>query len=318
MSVRLLLRRMLALLITLGGASAAQAICSTSSPSVTFTPGSSYDVQANGIPSVSSAAGLSCSSPTLSVLGTSYARATMTSANGFQLSNGADTIPYLVSPMSDFSQSFNQTATFDYMNITFLALLGILNGNNFTPMLYLKLNGMPNVSAGTYTDTLTINWSWKVCNSVQAGTLCVGYETATGSSTILVKLVVGQDCRINAPDVSFASAPLASQFATVSQAVLVDCTKNSSYKVSFTSGNGGSARPWRAMSDGAGHSLQYNIYQPDGTTIWDETNPTLSATAGSGSTTPSQAQAYKVKINPAQITPPAGHYQDLVSVVISF
>ena len=309
---------MLAILLALGGASAAQAICTTSSPSVIFTPGSSYDVQAGGIPSTSSSAGLSCSSPTLSVLGTSYARATMTSANGFLLSNGADTIPYLVSPFSDFSQPFNQNATFDYLNVTFLALLGVLNGNNFTPMINLKLNGAPNISAGTYTDTLTISWSWKVCNSVQAGILCVGYETATGSSTIQVKLVVGQDCRISAPDVSFGSAPLVSQFATVSQAVLVDCTKNSAYKVSFTSGNGGSARPWRTMSDGAGHSLQYNIYQPDGTTIWDESNPTHSATPGGGSTAPSQPQAYKVKINSGQITPPAGHYQDLVSVVISF
>ncbi|HLZ79488.1 MAG TPA: hypothetical protein VKQ09_09130, partial [Sphingomonas sp.] len=62
---------MLALLLALGGASAVQAICSTSSPSVIFTPGSSYDVQAGGIPSISSSAGLSCSSPTLSVLGSS-------------------------------------------------------------------------------------------------------------------------------------------------------------------------------------------------------------------------------------------------------
>ncbi len=307
----------LALLLALGAASAAQAICTTSSPSVTFTAGSSYDVQSNAIPGLSSAAGLSCSSPTLSVLGASYAHATMTSGNGFVLSNGSDTIPYQVSPFSDGSQPFTQNGTFDYMNPAFLVLLGILNGTNLTPMIYLKLTGAPNVSAGTYSDTLTINWSWKVCNSVLAG-LCVGYETGTSVSTIPVKLIVGQDCRISAPDVSFGSAPLVSQFPTVSQAVLVDCTKNSTYYVAFTSGSAGNARPWRTMNDGAGHLLQYNLYRTDGTTIWDETNPMQSASQGAGTTTPSQPQAYKVRINPAQITPAAGHYQDQVSVVVSF
>jgi spore coat protein U-like protein len=88
--------------------------------------------------------------------------------------------------------------------------------------------------------------------------------------------------------------------------------------VAFTNGNSGAARPWRAMSDGNGHTLQYNIYQTDGTTIWDQTNPVTSTQTGTGSLTPSQMQSYVAKVNPAQATPPAGTYTDNVSVVISF
>jgi spore coat protein U-like protein len=158
-----------------------------------------------------------------------------------------------------------------------------------------------------------------VCNGLNlAGIACAGFDQGTATTTVTITLVVGADCKINAPDVVFGTAALASQFSAVSQAVLVDCTVGSSYKVSFSSGANGSSRPWRTMSDGAGHTLQYNIYRTDGTTIWDETNPLTSSTVGTGSTTPSQMQSYVAKINAAQITPPAGTYTDNVNVIISF
>ena len=214
---------------------------------------------------------------------------------------------------------FSQGVAVNYLSTTMLSLLNIFTSTSFTPSFYAKITGSPNIAAGTYTDTLTVHWVWSICTGVNIAGACVG-GSANGTKDIMVavSLSVGQDCRISAPDVSFGSAPLVGQFSTVNQAVLVDCSKGSHYKVAFTSGNGGSARPWRTMSDGAGHSLQYNIYQPNGTTIWDETNPLPSATAGTGSTIPSQPQAYIVRINSGQITPPAGHYSDMVSVVISF
>jgi len=129
------------------------------------------------------------------------------------------------------------------------------------------------------------------------------------------------DCKITAPDVSLGNAPLASQFSMVTKAVLKDCSKGSSYQVSFTAGGNNGARPWRAMSDGSGHSLQYNIYLPDGVTIWDQTNPQANqanAGKGTGLVSPAQQQTFKIGVNPAQTTPPAGHYTDTVSVVLSF
>lgn len=313
-------RLLMALFVACGLAGAAQATCTISSPTPTFAPGSTYDVKSGSVAAISSPAGLACTGSVLNVLGTSYANATMTSANNFVLvgSNGGS-IPFKVSADQGATKTFTQGGTINYMSTTLLSLLNILSPNSLSPQIYLALTASPNIPAGTYTDTLTVQWSYSVCNGVNLlGIACVSYESGTGTSTIKVTLVVSADCRISAPDIVFNSAPLASQFPTVSQAVLVDCSTGSSYKVAFTSGGNGSARPWRTMSDGAGHTLQYNIYLPDGTTIWDQSNPQTSTTKGTGSTTPSQMQAYVAKVNAAQTTPPAGSYSDTVNVVITF
>lgn len=310
-----LLRIFAALALALGCHGAAQAACSTSSQSLVFTTGSSYDVRSGSIPNASGLAGLSCTGSLLSVLGGGHARATITSANGFQLKNGADQIGYQVSADPVGTYTFTQGGTINYMSGS---LLSLFSGNSFTAPLYGRISSTPNIAAGTYTDTLTVQWNWYICNGVQIGPICVFYETGSATVTVNVSLVVSKDCRINAPNINFGSAALVSQFTQVAQAVLVDCTKDSSYTVSFSSGSGGSARPWRTMSDGSGNSLQYNIYRPDGTTIWDETNPMTSATLGTGGTTPNQVQSYVAKINTAQTTPPAGSYSDTVNVIIAF
>jgi len=312
-----------ALLLALGLAGAANATCLVSSQSLTFASGSTYDVKSSSVANISGTGGLTCTGSVLNVLGTGYARATMTSLNGFVLKSASGgSIPFQVAADQNFTYPFTQGSTTDYYNTTLLSLLNILNPNSFTPPLYAKLTAAPNIPAGTYTDTLTVQWSWRVCNGVNvAGLLCVLYETGTATATINVTLVVSADCRISAPNVSFGTAPLASQFQAVNQAVLVDCSQGSTYKVSFSSGGNGSSRPWRTMSDGAGHTMQYNIYRTDGTTIWDETNPlqsTVNGGVGSGSTTPNQMQSYVAKVNPSQTTPPAGTYTDTVNVIISF
>lgn len=314
------LRALIALVALCAGAGAAQAGCTVSSPTMRFANGSTYDVRAGSVASINGPAGLACTGSVLSVLGTGYARATMTSANGFLLKGpGGSTIPFAVAADSNGTFGFTQGGTINYFNPTLLSLANILFPNSFSPALYARVTASPNIPPGVYSDTLTVQWSWKVCTGLDVlGLVCVGYETSTGTSTIPISLTVGADCRISAPNISFGSAALVSQFTAVNQAVLIDCSLGATYKVAFSGGSAGSARPWRTMSDGAGHVLQYNIYRADGATIWDETNPLFSSVAGTGATTPAQIQNYVAKINPSQPTPPAGAYADIVSVVISF
>ena len=313
------MRFLIVLLAALCAAQAAYAGCITAPGAVTFATSSSYDVKAQVVPNASGAAGLSCSGTLLSLLGGGYAKATLTSVNGYTLTNGSDAIGYQLAADSGFTQAFSAgTPTIDFMNASLLSLLGLNNMNNFNATFYARLTSAPNIPDGTYTDTIHVSWNYYICNGVQIGQLCVLYETGTKNVDVTVSLTVTKDCKINAPNVSFGSAALASQFGQVSQAVQVDCTKNATYKVAFTSGNSGASRPWRAMSDGNGHTLQYNIYQPDGTTVWDQTNPLTSTQVGTGAATPTQVQSYIAKVNTAQTTPPAGTYTDNVSVVISF
>jgi len=314
-----LIRMSLALLGFLCAASPAYAGCSTSSSQLVFATSTSYDVRTAAVAQVAGSAGLSCTGSTLSLLGGSTAKATVTSANGFKLvAGGSDTLPYLVSADSGGTQAFTQGSTIDYMSPTLLSLLGIGSASNFNAPIYAKLVGGPNVAAGVYTDTLTVSWNYSICSGVQVGSVCVGYEANRVTTTIQVSITVSKDCRISAPSLSFGSAPLVTQFQPVTQSVLVDCTKGATYKVAFTSGRSGSARPWRTMTDGSGRSLQYNLYQSDGTTIWDESNPKPSASTGTGDTNPAQIQTYVARINSTQTTPAAGSYSDQLVVVVSF
>jgi spore coat protein U-like protein len=309
------------MLLGLALADRAGAACSLqTATSTSFAPASSYDVRTAGaIATVVTPASLACNGSLISIASSNTAKATALSTNGLKLKDASgNAIAYRLSADAAGSYSFTQGGTIDYFNAALLALLGILNGANFVPTMYAAVTDTPNIPAGTYTDTVRISWSWSVCHGVSVGGVCILGESGSGTTNMTITLVVGNDCRISAPALSFGSAPLASQFSSVTQAVAVDCTKDAAYTVAFTSGTSGASRPWRAMSDGAGHSLQYNIYRTDGATIWDMTNPMTSAVAGTGSTTPTQMQTYVAKINPSQATPPVGHYTDTVSVVIGF
>lgn len=313
--------RALLLLAGLMLSAQAHALCSLQpTTTTTFTAASSYDVRTAGaIGTVAAPPSLSCNGSLISIASVNTAKATVLSTNNFKLKNAAgDAISYRLSADSAGSYTFTQGGTIDYFNASLLSLLGILNGSNFVPTMYVATTDTPNVSAGTYSDTVRVSWSWTVCHGLGVGGVCILSESGSGTTDMTITITVGNDCRISAPALSFGTAPLASQFGSVTQAVAVDCTKDSVYSVAFTSGNSGASRPWRAMNDGAGNTLQYNLYRTDGTTIWDMTNPMTSATIGTGSANPTQMQAYVAKINPSQVTPPVGHYTDTVSVVISF
>lgn len=284
-----------------------------------FTPSSSYGVRQGNVPQSSSSAGFGCNGSIISIVSSNSAVATVSSANGFALRGPTgDLIPFKASADPGGTYTFNNTPSIDYMSPALLSLLSILNGSTFSPKIYATLTGGANVAAGTYVDTLTVQWSWQVCHGVGAGGICILSESGTGTAQITLTLVVGKDCRISAPALAFGSAPLLGQFAVVNQAVAIDCTKDAVYTISFDNGLSGASRPWRTMSDGAGHGLQYNLYLPDGTTIWDQTNPQPGAQIGSGALVPAQMQNYRARINPAQPPPLAGHYTDTVSVVVSF
>ncbi|TVV72246.1 spore coat U domain-containing protein [Sphingomonas solaris] len=309
------------LLVMLGLAAApAQAACSlTAATTTVFAASSSYDVRAASVATVAAPTSLTCNGAILGVLSANVGTATMTSSNAFRLTNGSgDSIGYRMSADAAGTVAFTQGSTIDYFNPSLLALLSVLNPNSFVPTMYATLTDTPNVPAGTYTDTVVVQWAWQICRGIGVGGLCILQEVGSGTTTMTVRIVVGLDCRISAPAVSFGSAPLASLFGSVTQAVAVDCTKGTPFNIAFTSGTGGASRPWRTMKDGAGHVLQYNLYRPDATTIWDQTNPLVGAATGTGATTPGQMIPYVARINPDQATPPVGTYTDTVSVVVTF
>lgn len=312
--------RLILAALTLACAAPAAAGCTLSAATgASFAAPTSYEVQAGGVAGVSVAPGLSCSGAVLSLLSGDRARARATSANGFRLKNAAgDTIRYRLSADQGGQYSFGTGATIDYMQGSLLSLLGILNNGNFVPTMYAALTEAPNLPAGTYTDTVTVQWDWSVCTGLGLGGVCILADIGTGQTVVTLTLTVTRDCRISTPAIAFGSAPLASQFVQVAQAVAVDCTKGTSFSVAFSKGKSGSSRPWRTMRSPGGQSLQYNLYRPDGVTVWDDANPLISQLPGTGSATPGLIHSYIARINPNQPTPAPGTYTDTLSVIVSF
>jgi spore coat protein U-like protein len=311
--------RLIAVLLLALTATPAHAAC-TLATAVTAPLGTrtSYDMRTTLGTAQAAPAQLACSGSMLSLLSSDYVRATTTSTNAFRLRSAAgQSIGYRLSVDAAGNMAFAQGKTIDYLDPAVLTLLAIATSTAFQPAMFVAPTELADLPAGTYTDTVRVNWAWSICRLLGVAGICAALDRDTGQTTLTVTLTITRDCRITAPAIAFGSAPLVSGFRPVTQGVTIECTRGASYAVAFTSGGGGSARPWRRMSDGAGHALRYNLYLPDGVTIWDEANPQPVASPDTGTTT-AQTQAYVAKIDTGQATPPPGSYSDTLSVLVSF
>ncbi|WP_110685156.1 Csu type fimbrial protein [Salinicola aestuarinus] len=269
-------------------------------------------------------AGISCPATALTVLpGGFFINATVSSANDLRLRHASgDSIAYAAYP-SDNPQAPALTpgAPFNYYNSGFLQTgSGWVN----VPMTFRVPAAAGNLSAGTYTDTLTIVWRWSVCREIGLGGLCLGApRTGNATSVINLTLTIAPDCIVQAPDVDFGSAPLISGFEPVTQTLLVRCTKGQSFSVGIDNGQH-AAGGQRRMAAG-GDYLAYEIFQgPASTTRWGnsggarrastsaETNP------GAGTGITAQGFIYRAEILTDQATPPPGAYSDTLVVDIAF
>lgn len=272
-------------------------------------------------------AGVQCGGSLLNVLGApGYIHAVVSTAKGSRLTNAAgDAIPYQIFADQTYTYPITPGTAMNYYNATLLNLLGLTGSNNAPlPMYFRTVTGALNLSSGTYTDTVTVNWSWSICTLISAGNLCIGpVNTGTTSSIVNISLQITNDCIINAPDIRFGTAPLISAFSPVTQTISVQCTKGTSYTVGLSDGSNASGGQ-RRMANG-GHYIHYEIYQgTGGTTRWGssagQTRASGSADvnpgAGTGNTT--QGFVYHSQILSGQATPPAGTYTDTVVISVGF
>lgn len=305
-----------ALLIMLAGWSGSVwADCTAGSSSTSFGSLSSFTL-ASSPQQVESGSGFFCTGGLLTLLSTNTVTATISSsanASGMtpRLYNSSSNsyVPYSICSDSACSAIHNIGTSKTWSATTLVGLLGLFNAIDGSLPLYMRTPAGVNVTAGTYTDTLTLTWKYRICFVGVLGE-CV-YTTGTGTSTVLLTLEVQNDCAIDsAPDIDFGRASLPASFATVSSALGIRCTRNAAYKVALTSATPGSG-DWRQMSNGSAR-LQYQLYQPDGT-VWTAGHR-LSAT-GTGNT---QRINYTAQVNPDQDNQPAGIYRDTVTVTVTY
>lgn len=310
--------------------STAAIACSVVAPTPTASFGTlsslAVGTESQQIPALPSA-GLRCPGSVLGLIVTGdRVNATLSSTNNGRLRNSAgDTIGYSIYADSANQASLALGTTYNYYNSYILGLLGLLGGRAADMPMYFRIRPgtATNVSAGTYTDTLTVRWNWSICTGIGIANICLGRTTGTGTSVISLSLTISPDCVINAPNLDFGSAPLISGFDPVTQTLSVRCTKGQSYSVGI--GNGMHASGTQRRLEAGGNYLLYELYQgPSSQMRWGSQGSARRA-SGQADLQPGnydgltwQGFTYRAEILPNQSTPPPAIYTDTLVVDVAF
>lgn len=143
-------------------------------------------------------------------------------------------------------------------------------------------------------------------------------QAGTSSTSMNVKIVIPNACdsTVSATDMDFGSptGPLTAAIDKTST-ITVTCTSGATFHVGLDGGASGDVTA-RTMSDGNGHMVGYQLYSDSGrTTVWGDTIGT-DEPSETGTGTSQDITVYGEV--PAQTTPPAGNYSDLVAVTVTF
>ncbi|WP_375382501.1 spore coat protein U domain-containing protein [uncultured Sphingomonas sp.] len=183
-----------ALLLMLASASPAMAACTVSQTVTTNVgPYSPAAAKAGAVPALQSRGGLTCPSAAVTPLAGNYMRATLQSDNKFKLiqKGGTNGIAYVASADAAGTYPFTQGSTIDYMQNNLPGTLGLLGGSSADLPFFVKPTGGASIPAGSYTDRITINWSWYLCPGIGALGACIGTpDSGSGTSVITVTLLI--------------------------------------------------------------------------------------------------------------------------------
>lgn len=319
-------------ILLMGGSLPALAACTTPTVTASFGPVSSFTVNTS-ISTVTQNITVNCGGGVLALLTSDKITLQLTGAtvgstvgNRGAMRQGTDLIP--IQLCYDAACTTSELAIGGTIYpLSRGQLLGLNIGAPgqvvFNIPLYLRTVPGAVVAEGNYTVTLALTVNYDVCTGIGLLGACLLGSQQTGVSTqsIVANIAISKDCTtITAPNVNFSSAPLVSQFNTVSQSINVICTKGSTYSVGMSNGLH-AVGTQRYMTSTAGGQLAYEIYQGSGTTRWGSsvTAERVQSTAGTASTDGlTRNFTYNAKVLTSQATPVAGTYNDTVTVDLAF
>lgn len=141
--------------------------------------------------------------------------------------------------------------------------------------------------------------------------------TAAGSktATMPVSIDIENSCTISAESLTFDGSNGVEADVSATADVTVDCTSQGAVAVAFSAGGSGDINQ-REMSDGAGNTINYNIWAESGhtTLLGDGTTGTTL-----GGTSTGAADIYTVYgLVPAQGAKPVGNYTDSLTLTLTY
>jgi spore coat protein U domain-containing protein, fimbrial subunit CupE1/2/3/6 len=145
-----------------------------------------------------------------------------------------------------------------------------------------------------------------------------GAEAASASAPFSVTATVLASCTVAAGSLAFGNYAAADASPTdATSTINVTCTNDTSYTVALDGGVTESNVAARAMSDGASHTLPYQIYtDASHATVWGDGTGTSQTQSGTGSGVQQALTAYG-RVPQAQFVS-AGNYSDTVTVSVSY
>lgn len=304
----------------LGAAWASTAFAQCRVPNTTGTLNSASSITLNTTAQTTqTSTGFNCDAPTLSLLGTNQIIATIGSGSNvsgtqrrLKHATKSDYLPYSLCTDQNCNNVVATNGTYTWSSTTLLGLLGLFTGPNSTLPLWVQTSPGAVLSAGTYTDIITINWNYRVCDIGVLG--ACSYSEGTPTSTLTLTLTVTNDCQISSTNnINFGTAALPASFASIASSLGVRCTKDGAYSVALTSTHPDDAS-WRRMTatvSGTAYYLQYQLYRDDNS-AWTESNNYAGTGTGLTQTIP-----YTARINASQANKPAGTYIDTVTVTVT-
>lgn len=144
------------------------------------------------------------------------------------------------------------------------------------------------------------------------------------TTTLGVSATVLKNCTVTAPTaVAFTYTPGTGN-STANGAINVNCTKSTTFTVSLNKGTtAGGTIAQRLMTDGAGDTLQYNLYTTAGlATVWGDGTGTSVTQGGTGTGMGTAVVMTVFGSLPDNATnqaaPPATTYADSVTVSVAY
>lgn len=218
----------------------------------------------------------------------------------------------------------------------------IFGGANETVPFYIRVNETTGLKPGIYKGSFNIQWYYAI---PLASPLFVIYYTNNGMkisptligsqakitnwgtpivSTIPITLTVEKDCKINAQNINFGTAPLVSKFNPVTGSIKITCSAQTPYTVGVNNGQNYS-QTRRMKNQSSNQYLPYEIYKNTSTNRWGsiDTERWSSANASQNPNiydgSVSQGYSYTAKIidngSNASI---AGTYKDNLILEVAF
>lgn len=232
------------------------------------------------------------------------------SLHNFRLYNGRHYIPYQLSSEANFATVVDQVGQ-GYSDID-VSLLVLLNNRDIHVPLHIRT--LPaNVSAGEYTGQLGIRVTGRYC-AVQVTVICLSFGPPLNALiTVNIRLTVDRSCSVQMPAVhDFGSIGLISDAVDYRLNVDIDCTISETYRLYIDQGNH-FTNGWREMRAATDDAIRYRVLLPQQDI--DLTQAAPMQRVGIGAVERVQP---RVRLDPAQTTPPPGVYSDTIRAVIVY